>query len=330
MEKTKTLFEGCNAAVLQTLVRDLTGGRLSHSLLLEGETGCGKKTMAFQLAAAILCKNPGESPPCGQCAACRMALENRHPDLLLYSGRGKSRSFGVDQVREIRSTAFILPNEGAVKVYVLADVQEMTQEAQNAFLKILEEPPAHVVFILTCNNRKALLETVLSRVKCYTLDNPTTEQCVRILSSRYPDLPGEELGRLAWYFDGNVGRTISAVEDPSLGKTAIQAGELLCTAAEGSEYDLLLALSGFEKNKPLFQLLLDRMNFLTVRLLIYMDRAGEDPYGILAPLSRKITRLQAVRIADIIKETSRNVEQNLNFSLLLTWFVSNLKDIFSQ
>ena len=336
MEETKNSFEGdrccteCNAAVLQTLVRDFTGGRLSHSLLLEGETGCGKKTMALQLAAAILCKNPGEPPPCGHCAACRMALENRHPDLMLYSGKGKSRSFGVDQVREIRSSAFVLPNEGAVKVYILADVQEMTQEAQNAFLKILEEPPSHVVFILTCNNRKALLETVLSRVKCYTLSNPPVDQCVRILSPRYPGTSAEELGRLAWYFDGNIGQTIAALEDPSLGKTVLQVGELLLTAAGGSEYDLLLALSGFEKSKPLFQALLSRIDLLMVRLLLFMDRACEDPYGVLAPLSRKITRLQAVKIADIMKETTRNLEQNLNFSLLLTWFVSNLKDIFSQ
>ena len=153
----------CNDKAKQTLVNFITDGRLPHTILLEGEDGCGKTTFAKMIAAAVLCQQERVNRPCGACRNCRLILSDTHPDVEVVSSENKANAFHIDQIREIRSTAFIRPNDGEYKVYILRNIHNMTEQAQNALLKIIEEPPAQVVFIMTCNNRARILQTILSR-----------------------------------------------------------------------------------------------------------------------------------------------------------------------
>ena len=139
-------------------------GRLSHAILVEGAGGAFSR--AKEIAKTILCS--GEGAPCGQCRDCVKAEKDIHPDLLVFSGGERTRSFHVESVREIRRQAYIRPNEADAKVFILENAQNMTIQAQNALLKIIEEPPGRVTFILTCDNKAALLETVLSRVSVFS------------------------------------------------------------------------------------------------------------------------------------------------------------------
>lgn len=134
-----------------------------------------------------------------------------HPDIIVYSGGDRARSFHIDAVREARQEAYIRPNEAERKVFILENAQNMTVQAQNALLKIIEEPPANVVFILTCENKAALLQTVLSRVSVVTLDLP------------------REAG------------------DPGI---AEQAEKILRELLTGSELEVLAAFSAYERDRP--------------------------------------------------------------------------------
>ncbi|WRS27272.1 ATP-binding protein [Oscillospiraceae bacterium MB08-C2-2] len=154
--------------IQQTLTVLMRGGRLFHAVLAEGP---GREQLARRLAQAALCE--GEPKPCGQCSHCHKAEKGVHPDILVYGGSG---SFPVEQVREIRTQAFVMPNEARGKVFILEEAQNMTIQAQNALLKILEEPPSGVVFVLTCDNKARLLTTILSRVTVLSLEEDISSQ----------------------------------------------------------------------------------------------------------------------------------------------------------
>lgn len=115
------------------------GGRFPHTLLIEGPEGSGKKTAAWQAAKTLLCE--GEPKPCGRCAHCVKADKRVHPDVRYYTVPEGKKEFPVETVREIRQDAYIAPNEGARKIYLIDRAHAMNAAAQNALLKIIEEPP---------------------------------------------------------------------------------------------------------------------------------------------------------------------------------------------
>ena len=145
------------------------GDRFPNAAVLEGGTADGRRELALFLARAALCSGEGERP-CGVCSNCVKALAGSHPDLRVEGGSGAARSFHVDVVRSVRDDAFIRPNEAARKVFVLLEAQAMSEQAQNALLKVLEEPPPSVLFLLTVPSASMLLPTVRSRSQLFRLD----------------------------------------------------------------------------------------------------------------------------------------------------------------
>ena len=139
-------------------------GALSHALIL---SGAGDRNAAAHYAAAAL-ECTGTDKPCLTCAHCRKVLADIHPDVLTVRD-DEHAELSVDVIRGVRTDAFIRPNEAARKVFVLLEAQAMSEQAQNALLKILEEPPAYVVFILLCPSSTGFLPTVLSRATVFSL-----------------------------------------------------------------------------------------------------------------------------------------------------------------
>lgn len=154
--------------VCENVLKAVNNGNFPHGVLIECEDEELSLRLAKLTANALLCT--GENKPCGVCSACRKAMGNNHPDIYETDGRTKkSDAFTVDSVREIRGNAFIVPNEANAKVYILKNGQNMNEQAQNAILKILEEPPSYVYFIILTTQKSKMLETVLSRVSVYSL-----------------------------------------------------------------------------------------------------------------------------------------------------------------
>lgn len=139
----------------------LVSGRLPHTVIIEDPDAARGLELAEFLAKGALCR--GEDPPCGACVSCRKAEKRCHSDLTYVSGGTKTKSMPVEKARELRAHAFIAPGEGNRRVYILSEAGCLSVPCQNVLLKILEEPPAFVLFILICASRTELLETVLSR-----------------------------------------------------------------------------------------------------------------------------------------------------------------------
>ncbi len=151
---------------------------LSHAYLITGGGGDSRAAFAGRLAAAYLCE--GDTPPCGRCRACRKVGKGSHPDLSRTAPPPDKAEITVEQIRALRADAYVRPNEGRRKVYLINPADAMNPAAQNALLKVLEEGPAYAAFLLVSDRPGKLLDTVRSR--CELLSLP-----------REDALPGPEL-----------------------------------------------------------------------------------------------------------------------------------------
>ena len=150
------------------------GDRFSHAYIISGPAGSGADALADTLAAAAVCSGDGKKP-CGVCRHCHKAKNGVHPDIIVTDFLPDKSEILVDQIRTLRSDAIVLPNEAERKVYIIRKAGSMNANAQNALLKVLEEPPKYAVFILVAENPLELLPTVRSRCVGITLSPPEDE-----------------------------------------------------------------------------------------------------------------------------------------------------------
>ena len=151
--------------VSRTLRQAVQRGRVAHSYLFCGPRGTGKTSSARVLAKAVNCLDPREGDPCNECARCLAINEARFMDLIEMDAASNR---GIDEIRNIRDRVNLAPVEGGSKVYIIDEAHMLTEHASNAFLKTLEEPPAHAIFILCTTEPHKILPTIISR--CQRLD----------------------------------------------------------------------------------------------------------------------------------------------------------------
>ncbi len=173
-----------NARLKENLSAALSRGHISHFYLLCGSEESGKHTLARLLAAAILCENGDK--PCCKCASCRKVLAGTHPDVITVDDPEK-KTVTVDMVRQARSDVYIRPNEGSHKIYLIPRAHTMLDPAQNALLKVLEEPPQYGVFLLLSDTPEKLLPTVRSRCTCLVLEEPEQQGKVSPQTEKFFD-----------------------------------------------------------------------------------------------------------------------------------------------
>lgn len=321
-----SLFVG-NEAAKALLSSRIDAGAFPHAILIEGPKGSGRRTLARQLAAAAVCRAGGEHP-CGSCPACHKAFTANHPDISVLGGDGEARSFHLDVVRELRENAYVLPNEAAVRVFILCDVQNMTEQAQNALLKVLEEPPAHVRFILTCEQRSQLLETVRSRVFTVALGGVSAEQALSVLRARLPQHSEEELTRAASLWGGIIGQALDGLSDGSYQEILTLLPTLASAVTAQNELSLLTATAPLEKRKDQVTAVLSGLRLifrdaLTCRFdhTVFLGTAPD----VSRALARTLTRQQLLNLLEVIDQLQAARYFNMNHTLFLTLLCARLR-----
>lgn len=151
--------------VVRALSNAIERNRVHHAYLFSGSRGTGKTTVARILARSLNCEKGPTATPCGECDPCREILSGNSLDVLEIDG---ASTRGIDDVRRLREDVKLAPSRGKKKVYIVDEVHMLTQQAFNALLKTLEEPPAHVVFVLATTDPQKLPETILSRCQRFT------------------------------------------------------------------------------------------------------------------------------------------------------------------
>lgn len=171
--------------VVNVLKNQVKSGQISHAYLFAGERGCGKTTCAKIFAKAINCLNPIDSSPCGECENCKSIEEESTIDVVEMDAASNRR---IDDIRNLKETVVYPPNNLKYKVYIIDEAHMITREAFNALLKIMEEPPSHLVFILATTEIEKIPKTILSRVQKFEFNKIGREDIIKqidiILSDR--------------------------------------------------------------------------------------------------------------------------------------------------
>ncbi len=207
-----------NEKIVALFRRALSQRRLSHAYLLLGPQHVGKMTLAMDLARAVNCES--DNPPCGLCRSCQRIASGKHADIKVTSlsrpdpaAKGKKRTeIGIQEIKDLIEQASLPPFEGRMKVFVIDGAERMSSEAANALLKTLEEPPAHVLFILLSSREQSVLPTVLSRCQRIELRPLTIEAVAHLLGQRQ-GVDHERTALLARLSSGCPGWALSALSD---------------------------------------------------------------------------------------------------------------------
>lgn len=284
------------------------GERFPHALLFTGPAGSGKRTAAQYAAAMLLCRRDG-LPPCGDCPSCHKLGSGNHPDFATLLPEGKSKTIGVDRVREIKAAAYIAPHEAPRKVFFIPEAQRLRTEAQNALLKIIEEPPEAAYFIFTAPGPGSLLETVCSRLTICPMGELNEARRFEALRRQLPEAEPEQLRAQAALFP-TVGQALDSLNDPATRQYADDAAAMLAALARNDRYTVLKLFAGYEKDREQFALLLT-----TLRGAVITQLTGD---------MRTFSPLQSSQIVAIIDEMALRGAQNVGISLICAAAINRL------
>ena len=302
---------------------------LPHALILEGESGVGKRTFARLIAAALLCG--AEEPPCGECIVCKNVLSGNHPDVLFFETEKHTRdNFKIETVRQIRDLAFISPNQANKKIFILSEADLMNASAQNALLKILEEPPAYAYFFLLCQRKSAFLETILSRCTVYRLERVDSETAVRAVEQLVSGPTREEIEKCVNLVGGNIGRILEGLKGNEAVRANEKAVEIAQAVVADYEFELLKALADFDAagSKGLLVALCDPLKAV-FRDALALRCGGEVSVRFNSQaaeaLANRLTKKQLFALVEVSEQLKENLDRNMNQKLLITWLCQALR-----
>lgn len=230
---------------MSMLIKSVQENKNSHAYIFNGEKGLKRHVCAQLLACALVCENMSQAP-CGTCPECIRAKAETHPDISYISAPKDRKTIGVDAIRTLSDDCYIKPFSKGKKVYII-EGDELTEAAQNAFLKTLEEPPEYAVFIIISSDLNNLLDTVLSRCTVTRFPNLSTDAIKDIIRKDYPE--EKRVDFLASFSEGNPGRLESIISDFDFEKMRFSALEHLSMLLSDRLYSAYTVCDFLDKNR---------------------------------------------------------------------------------
>lgn len=281
-----------NDNVFNSLRELIKKGKLPHAILIDSGNPSERDEAALYIATAFLCEAP---LPCENCKDCLKIQNGSHPDVIITDPELlNEKIFKVDLVRNIRKDVYILPNESKYKIYILKSADKMNISAQNAILKTLEEPPSYARFILLCESRSAMLETIISRVTAFSLG-------------------------------ASDGSYLSA-EEQNADKLA---NNLAMALTEVTELKFMQLSSAFEKDKDLLPLVLSAIQLIfrdAVALSTGSNLILSSHEDTARALASKLSLKALIGLVSNTEEFFDCINKNANKNLLITRFCSVLRN----
>lgn len=298
-----------NSKIRQSVENFLLENRMPHAILIEGDEGTGKHTLARFLANAAVCQ--GENVPCGVCKGCKLAAGNNHPDITVISPLENKKNIAISQVRELKADAYIKPHVSQKKVFVIDYADTLNEQSQNALLKILEEPPLGVIFILIAQTKASFLETIISRCVVLTLSTPDVSLSVDYIADK-TDYTIDEIESALKTAQNNIGRALNLLA----GKTATDAELFFKYMLKKDYWAMLKTTAKAEKSR------IEASLFFT------------DLKRITASFVRKntssVTASAMARFYNEICELEKSLSLNINLGLLFCTLVSRAEKLINS
>lgn len=289
-------------AVITHLKNALSRGKMAQAYMISGEDGMGKETIAKAFAASILCeeRKDGEYLNCGRCRSCHQIETGNHPDLRIVTHE-KPNAITVDEIRtQVVSDVDIRPYQEPRKVYIIPDAQMMNEQAQNALLKTLEEPPAYVVIILLCANENMLLQTIRSRCIKLAL-SPLSEEVIEDTLQKQYHIPDYRSKQIVKFARGNLGRAAEIAGQDDFLTDMKSAVEMMKNVVRTESYDWSGWIDTMTEDKARMPFFLDM--FMDWYRDILMMKSGADQNRLMFSEESSAIREEAenYRFSDIMK-----------------------------
>jgi len=307
--------------IIKHLKNAIQSGKVSHSYLLSGEAGSGKKMIARSFAAALQCEKGG-AEACLVCDSCKKAIGNNHPDII-YVKHEKSNVISVDEVREqVIHDAIIRPYYSKYKIYIIPDAELLNVQAQNALLKTIEEPPEYVVIMLLVKNADVLLPTILSR--CVRLDlKVVDDSIVKQYLMEHLHIPDYQAEVDASFAHGNIGKAKEAATSQEFSDMTEKALRLLKYSGEMEVFELTEQIKSFASDKSKIEDYLDVFQFWFRDVLMFKavreidNLVFKQEINFIREQARERSYENLENILEEIDKTKVRLRANVNLELAL-------------
>ena len=316
--------------VIKYMEKTVASEAPSHAYIISGAPGSGKTLLSKTFAMALQCKGD-DVKPCMKCPSCKKAMTNNHPDIV-FIHHEKPRTISVDEIREqLVDDMGIKPYIGPYKIYIIEEAEKMTEQAQNALLKTLEEPPEYGIILLTTVNPDALLSTIRSRCVLLKLRNLRDPIIMKYLE----DIQGvdEEKAALCTAFaQGSLGKAIRLAESSHFYDIRMDAVRLLTRIDDMNTSEVI------EEIKQISTYKLEIDDYLDIIAVWYRDvlmlKATNDVNNVIFQDQLRFLKEKAKKssyegieiILEALKTARNRLKANVNFELIIELLLLTIKE----
>ena len=301
--------------------------RLPHAILLYGDYGIGKRTMANYIAKLFVCS----APPCDNCNNCSRIDNFSHPDVM-YVKRECGGKYTLSEdaknslvsLRKITESTVIKPNDGDVKVYIFEDCDDMTPNIQNTLLKLIEEPAPFLRFVFTCENTDSILETIRSRVTEFEVPTATVEECAKCLIDK--GYPPDSSRDLADTLSGNIGKCLDVLSGEGDTPYMDTAKRVAAALANKDSFSCATALTEQTGRAEFSSVLNYLIGILRDALTIRCGGSALTSCGKAEAqtIAKVFSEEKLLSMLDSIFNVSQDASLNLNMALTVSYLTSKL------
>ena len=304
--------------------------KVSHAYIFNGPEASGKMMLAEAFAMALQCEGEGKRP-CLECRSCRQAADHNQPDII-YVSHEKPNTIGVDDIRtQINNDIDIKPYSSRYKVYIVDEAQKMNQQAQNALLKTIEEPPAYAIILLLTTNADSFLQTILSR--CITLNlKAVKEDKIKEYLMKHYQIPDYQADICAAFSQGNVGKAIQLASSEEFGELKASVLQLMKRLEDIDLYEMTGAVKQIAEYK------LSVNDYFDLMMIWYRDvlyyKATKDVNGLIFKDEVYDIKKQAAKrsyqgietILEALEKAKIRLNANVNFDLVIELLLLTIKE----
>ena len=304
--------------------------KVSHAYIFNGPEASGKMMLAEAFAMALQCEGEGKRP-CLECRSCRQAADHNQPDII-YVSHEKPNTIGVDDIRtQINNDIDIKPYSSRYKVYIVDEAQKMNQQAQNALLKTIEEPPAYAIILLLTTNADSFLQTILSR--CITLNlKAVKEDKIKEYIMKHYQIPDYQADICAAFSQGNVGKAIQLASSEEFGELKASVLQLMKRLEDIDLYEMTGAVKQIAEYKLSVNDYFDLM-MIWFRDVLYL-KATNDVDGLIFKDEVYDIKKQAAKrsyqgietILEALEKAKIRLNANVNFDLVIELLLLTIKE----
>ena len=304
---------------IEFLKKAIESDKVYHAYIFDGEDYSGKSLIAGAFAMALQCEKGGPEP-CGGCHSCKQAITDNQPDII-WLDHEKPGSIGVDDIRRLNNDIVIKPYSSRYKIYIIREAEKMTEQAQNALLKTIEEPPEYAVILLLTNNFGTMLPTITSRCVRVQLTPVSDKTLIKYLKKE--GVPDHQARICAAFAQGNVGKAMKLAGSEEFNQIKDEALRLVKNIKKMEQFDVLFLLKDIAEYKVSVN------DFLDLIMVWYRDvllfKATSDANGLIFKDELSDIRKQANEssyqgieaILDALEKAKTRLKANVNFDLVV-------------